>query len=280
MSETIFTCPGKSGDAILQYPVAYQWSKATGKKFSMWLDEKTCKIVKPLFEAQPCVESVELKPGIESWHCGGQPWHWNLKTEDLVGRRVYHLGMRSFPVRQITLQTLEDCKLPVEIDREALAKEPCFDVGPVSSHNRVVLHGQPVCPHNRQTPQFWKFLSSIYPYLLATFDEIVFVGNERDREMGTRTYPSASEYDDGGDALKLAQLIAGSRLVVGTGSFVVTVGGALKVPTIRVHDPIGNHPKVLWSNLGENQLNEGEIELRKSWPVFQDKWLTKVVVGV
>lgn len=276
-SETVFTFPGKSGDAIMQWPVAFQWHKDTGKKFSCWMDENTCKIVKPLFEAQPCVDSVELKPGIESWHCGGQPWHFGLDTKDFEGRTIYHLGMRSFPVRQITLQTLEDAKLPVEIDREALSNDPCFDVGPVEKKNRVVLHGQPVCPHNRQTPQFWKFLSTIYPWMLASFDEIVFVGSERDREIGVRTYPSASEYDDGGNALTLARLIAGSRLVIGTGSFVATIGGALKIPTIRVHDPIGNHPKVLWSNLGENQMNEGELELRKMWPDFRDKWLNKTV---
>lgn len=274
MSETVFTFPGKAGDAVLQFPVAYQWHRKTGKNFTCWLDEKTCKIVAPLFEAQPCVNRVEFMEGVEHHHWGGQPWDFALPAEAYSGREVHHLGPRAFPQRQITLETLENIKLPFEIDREALASEPCISVDREPA-NRVVLHGQPVCIHNGQTPQFWSFLHAISPWLESNFDEIVWVGDARDREMGARTYPGWKCFDDHGSALELARLIARSRLMIGCGSFPVTVGGALKIPTVRVHDPIGNHPKVIWNNLGDNQLNDSEMELRTAWPEFRDRFLVK-----
>jgi hypothetical protein len=273
MSETVFTFPGKAGDAILQWPIAYQWAKATGKKFTCWMDENSCKIVAPLFEAQPCVEKVEFKPGIENYKCGGQPWHFDLPTKDFVGRTIYHLGLRQMPVRQLTLQSLEDSKLTSKIDADALASEPSLVLDGVEPKNRVVLHGQAIFVHNKQTPQFWKFLSGIYGYLKENFDEIVFVGSGRDREVALRTYPEASSFDDQGSFLSLARLAAGSRLMVGVGSAPITLAGALKIPGIRVHDDIEENPKVIWSNLGDNQLNAKEIELRTEWPLFRKKWL-------
>jgi hypothetical protein len=168
---TVFTFPGRAGDACLQFPVAYQWSKVTGQKFTCWLDERSCKMVKPLFEAQPCVESVEFKPGIESYNCGGQPFHFDLPTSAFEGHTVHHLGFRSFPNRQITLETAENFNAGIEIDREALASEP----------------------------------------------------------------------------------------------------------TLRVHDPIQNLPKVIWNGLGDNQLNETEITLRTLWPEWRDQWLKATV---
>jgi hypothetical protein len=247
------------------------------------MDENSTKMVAPLFSAQPCVEAVEFKPGIESYHCGGQPWHFDLGSKDIPeGATIYHLGLRSFPVRQLTMQCLEDCKLPVTIEINKLATECSLFVDGADATtklftptvNRAVIHGQPVCTHNRQTPQLWKFLSGISDYLKSDFDEVVFVGSERDREVGERLYPDWKGFDDKGSFLELARLIQNSRLVIGTGSSVSALGGAMKVPTIRVHDPIGAHPKVIWSNLGDNQLNETEVELRESWPKFRDKILT------
>lgn len=278
MSETVFTLPGKCGDALHQWAVAYWWAQETGKTFTVWTDEKTCGGLKNLFESQACCDKVEFKPGIENHMCGGQPWHFNLQTEDFAGRTVYHLGYRGFPVRQLTLESLEHAKISVKIDRRKLAQEPSLKVEAKTS-NLVILHGNPVCPHSRTTPQFWKFLSGIYPELLASFDEIVFVGSVSDREIGVRAYTSCSQFDDGGDWLKLAELVAGSRLVIACGSAVAALGGALKVPTIRVHDPIGGHTKTIWSNLGDNQINDTEIELRKSWPEFKARWLAREVVA-
>ena len=65
-----------------------------------------------------------------------------------------------------------------------------------------------------------------------------------------------------------------SRAVIGCGSSSVALAGALKVPCIRVHDPIGEFPRRIWDNLGDNQLNDTEIGLRASWPEWRDKWLT------
>ena len=278
MSDTVFSFPGKLGDAIMQWPIAYHWARQTNKYFTAWMDERTCSGLKNLFESQGMCDGVEFKTGIENYHCGGQPWHFNLKTEDFSDKTVYHLGYRQFPVRQLTLETLENCKLPVRIDRRKIAQEPSFSFVGVEQKNRVILHGNPICPHSRSTPQFWKFLSGTADELEREFDELVFVGSPRDREMGVRTYPKWSEYNDEGDWMVLAKLMAGSRMVIGCGSAVAALAGALKIPTIRVHDPIQGHSKNIWSNLGDNQLNDTEIELRKTWPEFRDKWLRTVVV--
>ena len=274
MSETVFTFSGKAGDAIHQYPVAYHWHKKTGEKFTCWMDERSTKMLYTLFAAQPCVEKVEFKPGIENYNCGGQPFHFNLPSKEYTDRRVFHLGLRAFPQRQLTLECLATAKVPVEVDPDTIAKTCAFDLpDPMPKANRLVLHGQGVCPHSKQTPQFWKFLAGIREELPGLFDEIVFVGSVQDRGVGRETYPEWGEFDDDGDFLLLARLLASSRCVIGCGSSVVALAGGLKVPCIRVHDPIGNHPRKIWDNLGENQLNDTEIGLRKSWPEFRDKWL-------
>jgi len=163
VSETIFTFPGKAGDAIMQWPVAYWWSRQHGdSKITVWLDEKSCKIVAPLFAAQPCVEKVEFKPGIVNYACGGQPWHFDLNLSEFEGRNVYHLGYRSFPERQLTLESFHRSNVPVELDVQAVAETNSFEVPAFGKQaNRLVLHGQGVCPHNYSTPTFWKFIASV-----------------------------------------------------------------------------------------------------------------------
>jgi len=275
MSETIFTFPGKAGDAIMQFPVAYWWSKEHDQKFTAWLDEKSCKMVEPLFAAQPCVEKVEFKSGIDNYRCGGQPWHFDLDNADFAGRNVYHLGYRSFPERQLTLESLARSNVPVEVEVATLANTNPFEVPSAGEKvNRLVLHGQGVCPHSRTTPNFWKFLAANRNEIVNIFDEIVFIGSPQDREVGAIAYPEWKAFDDGGDFLKLAQLMVNSRAVIGCGSSSVALAGALKVPCIRVHDPIGESPRRIWDNLGDNQLNDTEIGLRASWPEWRDKWLT------
>ena len=264
---------------MMQFPIAAQWARRTGRTFDCWLDETTCKPLVNLFKAQPGVDEVKLIGGIENWQCGGQPFHFNLKTSDFAGRTIYHLGFRGFPQRQLTLETAENAKLPIEIDRDALAVEPGLVVEPSNPAHRVVLHGQPVYAHTRNTPTFWKFLSIVSKELEGMFEQRVFVGNARDREVGMRTYPGWSELDDGGDFLDTARLMAGSTFVLACGSSMAALAGALKVPCIRVHDPIGDSPKNLWNSLGENQLNETEVALRKSWPEFRDRWLIPQAVS-
>jgi diadenosine tetraphosphatase ApaH/serine/threonine PP2A family protein phosphatase len=275
MNETIFTFAGKAGDAIMQWPIAYHWARQHDSKFTVWLDEKSCKLVAPLFAAQPCVEKVEFKEGIKSYQCGGQPWHFDLPTSEIVGKTIYHLGFRCFPERQLTLETQTRCNVPAEVDIETLANTNPFVVPAAAEKvNRLVLHGQGVCPHSRTTPGFWKFLASVRHELSERFDELVFVGSPADLEVARLAYPTWALFDDGGDFLKLAEFMVDSRAVIGCGSSPVALAGALKVPCIRVHDPIGEAPRRIWDALGDNQLNDTELGLRTSWPEWRDKWLT------
>ena len=278
---TVFTMPGKLGDALLQWPIAHHWlndGAETDRTCEIWLDENTCKPLVPLFRAQPGVTAVNLVSGVENWNCGGQPFHMNLPTSAFDGRTIYHLGLRAFPVRQITLQTMNDCRVPVSVDTDTLANEPSIvlpDAPPPA--NRLLLHGQGICPHSRSTPRFWRFLAAVRDELEAIFSEICFVGSSRDLEVAHEAYPRWGLLPDDGDFLVLARNIADSRAFIGCGSAPVALAGALKVPAIRVHDPIGNDaPKMIWDNLGENQLNDTDIGLRKSWPEFRDRWLKTV----
>jgi hypothetical protein len=283
MSETVFTFPGKCGDAIMQFPIAYWWSKQHGGKFTAWLDDGSCRMLVPLFEAQPCVESVKLIKGVKGYQCGGQPFHFDLPTLEYENRNIYHLGMRVFPQRQLTLECLATTKTGIEVPTEDLAETPCFEITePVPKVNRLVVHGQGVCPHTKTTPGVWKFLASIRDEIPALFDEVVLVGSDRDRQVGKAAYPNWSDYDDGGDFLKLARLIQSSAAVIGCGSSIVALAGALKIPCIRVHDPISitqndpdGAPRRIWDNLGNNQMNETPAGLRIRWPEFRDKWLLK-----
>jgi ADP-heptose:LPS heptosyltransferase len=200
-----------------------------------------------------------------------------METKDFEGHAVYHLGLRAFPQRQITLETLERSKVPVKVSGKELGDTPVFTVPAFEPKNRLLLHGMAVYPHTKSTPAFWKFLNLILDDL-AVFDEVVWVGSARDREVGRRTYPNWAEFDDQGDFLNLAGLMSSSKMVIGVGSSVVALAGALKVPCIRVHDPIGDNPKHIWSNLGDTQINDTEIELRKTWPAFRDRYARAEVV--
>jgi hypothetical protein len=276
---TVFTFPGKMGDAILQFPIVHHYAKETGDTdIELWLDENSLKPLVPLFEAQPGVKAVKLIGGIDNYNCGGQPFHFELPTSAFEGNRIYHLGLRSFPQRQISLQCRQDCKVPLEVSSENFARSRYLKVTEGDHRaNRLVIHGQSVCPHNRATPTLWRFLASIQQDIHELFEEVVFVGSQADIEVGLAAYPNWTGFSDGGDFLKLANFIAGSRCMIGCGSAPITLAGALKIPAIRVHDRIGNDaPRVIWDNLGENQLNRTEIELRKDWPKFRDLWLKPV----
>jgi hypothetical protein len=277
----VFTFPGKLGDALLQWPVAYQFSKVTNQRFQVWMDEKTCKPLEPLFRAQPCVSDVKLVSGVENWNCGGQPFHMNLPTASFDGNTIYHLGLRRYPTRQITLETLEYSRLPVEIDKKALVEEPSIvPAREVEKRNRLIIHGQGVCPHTCTTPMMWKFLASVRGELEELFDEIMFVGSERDREVGSKTYPDWGQFDDEGNFSTLAVELAASRAVIACGSCVAVLAGCLHVPCIRVHDPVSETaPKVIWSNLAPNSINDTELELRDSWPKWRDQTLLNEAVA-
>jgi len=267
--------PGKKGDAILQWPVARQWSRQTGKKFVLWLDETELKPLERLFASQDCVDHVEFKPGITSYHCGGQPWHFDLRTEDTLDHIVYHLGFRQFPERQITLQTALD--VPVHIDTKELSQPSILIPDPLVA-NRVVIHAT-FATHQSGTPKMWRFLRDIKADLEEMYDEIVFIGRAEERSRAKELYPGGTcgpecvwgDFEDGGDFYELARLIAGSRLVIGPGSCGVALAGVIGVPAIRVHDPIGEAPRVIWSGLGPWQWNEEEKALRAMWPEIRDQ---------
>ncbi len=284
MAEVVMTFAGKAGDAIMQWPIAYWWAKQNKSKFVCWMDEKSTKMVAPLFAAQPCVERVEFKPGVEGYGCGGQPWHFDLPASEYEEREVHHLGFKNFPQRQLTLETLENSGLGLVVDQDTLAATPSLEAegdveGFQEGESVCLLHGQAVYSNTKGTPKFWTFLSDIAEELDEMFDRVVFVGNERDREVGVRTYPKWEAFDDHGSFLELARLMNQSNLVIGCGSSVVALAGALKVNSVRVHDPIGDHPKAIWSNLQANHLNLTELELRTEWPMWRDRWLKEVTVG-
>lgn len=273
MKTPTFTFPGKCGDALHQWPCAFWWHRQTGQPFDVWLDEHTCRPLVHLFQTQPGVQNVELKPGIDNWSMGGQPWHFNLEPEEHADRQFIHLGMRTFPQKQITLHALEQMAVRVEVDRRELAEIPSLVCTELPPSNRVLIHGTGICAHNKRTPELWPFVASIRGLLEREFEEIVFVGSDSDRATGLRAYPNWSEFKDDGDFYELAAFMKASRLVLACGSVVAALAGQLKTPCVRVHDDIGGAAKVIWSNLGSNQLNATELELRTQWPEFRDRVL-------
>jgi hypothetical protein len=270
----IFTLPGKIGDSLMQWPVARRYCIEQQKKCELWLDEGTLKPLVSLFEVQPEVEKVKLIPGIQHYQCGGQPFDFGLTTEDFIGHELHHLGMRWFPQRQITLQTMEWVPFHLQ-NKEALAQEPSLHIPEPITGNRVVLHGN-FQSHMSGTPGFWRFLKDHWDELGELFEERCFVGTDEEVDRAREVYPDATGFKDGGNMLQCARLVAGSRCVIGCGSSIAVLGGALKVPTLRIHDAIADHPKVLWANLGANQLNETERDLRKMWPAWRDQWIAPV----
>lgn len=274
----VFSSAGKAGDACHQFAVPFWFHRETGKRFSVWLDQETCKPLVPLFAAQPGVDEVILRGGIDNWTCGGQPWHFNLATQEMLGHEIHHLGFRSFPQRQISLETRYAVPLKLKVDSQTFADTPHLVVPDLPQANRLVIHAMGVCPHNKQTPQVWKFLAGIRAELEDMFSEIVFVGTPNERAVGLDTYPAWKDWADDGDFLKLGSYLKASGLVIAAGSSVAALAGALRVPCIRVHDQIQNLPKVIFSNLGPQQLNATEIELRREWPKFKANLNAKVAV--
>ena len=278
---TVFTFPGKMGDALHQWPIAHHWHKQTGKPFQVWLDQTTCKPLVKLFEAQPGVELVKLVEGVENYNCGGQPFHLNLPTSAFDEHTIFHMGLRGFPARQLTLECLQTSRVPVTLTAETLATERSLVAGgeeprPGGGLGMLVLHGQPAYAHTGTTPTFWKFIAGVRAELEDLFENITFVGAPRDLETAERIYPDWDRYDDGGDLKKTADLVQHSDCMIGCGSAPIVLAGLLRVPGIRVHDAIaGDAPKVIWSNIGDDQVNATEIELRRDWPTFRDKYLKK-----
>jgi hypothetical protein len=261
----VFSAPGKLGDALHQWPVAYQYCTTKDFKCELWLDEASLKPLVSLFEAQPCVSKVKLIPGIKNYSCGGQPYDFAMENDVYMDNEVYHLGLRTFPSRQLTLEAVS--QVPLNIDASKIASEPSLTVpDPLPKSDRVILHGN-FLSHMSGVPGFWQFLNRVKDDLPA---ERIFVGTKEERERAKELYPEWDEFDDEGEFLKLAQVMHGASLVIACGSSVAALAGQLKVPCVRVHDPIGEHPKVIWSNLGPNQWNYTEKELRTEWDKIRE----------
>lgn len=263
MKPKAFFFPGKQGDALLQWPVAYQILHDRNEQGEVWLDSGSCKSLVKLFEAQPCVSAVKLVGPSQNYSCGGQPWQGTFTTEDHVTYEIIPMGFRSFPQRQITLQTALD--VPFEIDTDRLATESSLVIPDPIKANRVVVHGG-FKTHQTGTPRVWRFFRDVRGELEKRFDEIVFVGTADERSRALELYPAYKDFDDHGEFLELARLIAGSSLVIGCGSSNAALASVLHVPCIRVHDLIGEFPRIIWSGLGANQWNETDAALRRMWP--------------
>ena len=273
----VFTCPGKLGDACLQLPVARRWCLENETKCAVWADQGTCKSLIPLLESQSWVSATRLLPGIQHYRCGGQPWDFGFQVADHLDNEIVHLGFRSFPQLQITLQTLQD--VPLNIDGSELATQETFEIDGVIESNRLILHGTFQAPMSG-TPGFWRFLGDRRKELEGLFEEIVFVGSPNERKRALEVYPEWTAFDDNGSFLDLARLMKGSRAVIGAGSSNVALASVLHVPCIRVHDDIGGLPWVIWSGLGDNQLNETERDLREAWSAWRDAWILPTAMSV
>ena len=164
----VFTMPGKMGDALMQWPVVHQYIKQTGRRADLWMDEKTCAPLVNLFKSQLGVDDVVLRKGIENYNCGGQPFHFDIDMGEMEDRVIYHLGFRSFPQRQATIQTLQDSRVPAIVPSEGW--QPSLVVEGQQEASTLVLHGQAVGAHSGTTPSFWKFLAGIRGEIDGLFD--------------------------------------------------------------------------------------------------------------
>lgn len=268
--------PGKIGDAFHQYPVAYQWHLATGEKLHLGLDQRMLRPLAPLFASQPAVEKVYLLPGIDHYMMGGQPFDFGFPPEAYkYWDKIYHLGFKEPADKPITLYTKSRVDYPINTSK--LRNTRCiFGSRPPSPRNLLVLHGARTDQWGN-LPHFWDALHLTYPELRAEFEEIVFVGTSSNRRVW-RKWEGASEFDDAGDWIKLVDFMQDARLVMGVGSAMIALAGALKVPSIRIHDYIEGFPNhKVFSNLGPHQWNLGEgtdyrkeilkcLELLGRWP--------------
>jgi len=97
------------------------------------------------------------------------------------------------------------------------------------------------------------------PYLRDEFEKLVFIGSTEDLSIPKNMHDlQIMPFDDRGDLSKTAKLMSESRLVIGHGSSMVALAGILGVPSIRIHDTIGDFPMEVFSNLGPKHVNFGE----------------------
>lgn len=260
MSKVVFTFPGKLGDFFHQWPIAYHYGKMFGD-FHVGLDQRLLKPIAGLVARQPHVEHVWLLPGIEHYQIGGQPFDFGMPYQEYKHwDKVYHLGFRDAPEKPITLQCREyvDFKIPTK----ALKRE-CTLVGEREPRprNLLLLHGRRYDMYG-EFPNFWHALWESWDLLKAEFDEIEWIGLPEEKRISDKF--GGTDFDDGGDWVKLVDEMRDARLVMGVGGAMVALAGALKVPSIRIHDPVLGFREEVFANFGERQWNLGtDADYRK-----------------
>jgi hypothetical protein len=261
MAKTLVTFPGKLGDALAQWPPAYQWAKATGEKFDVMIDERIARI-RPLLEVQPCVESVVVVRRVRNVLCGGQPWHMDLTVaEHERWPQVFHMGLRRMPEKMLTLQAAEN--IPISFDEATLSEQSLF-VGPRETTNTLVVHGTSWCHYNiRIRPRVWDVLAHLRPWIEERFTRVQFVGKPDEMLEMMEIYGWPQEMFSDIGLLATAGIMNNAAFVIGAGSMGVVLAACLAVPSLRVHDPIlGDEDFTLWSNVGKAHANyfpEGAI---------------------
>jgi len=252
----LITFPGKIGDAFLQWPVARWFIDNKYPKVDIAVAEQISS-VGPIFERQPGVNSVVYLTGIHSWHLGGQPWDFGMQSVFGKWTVLIHLGFRERPDQPITLHCAKEAG--ANLDKAPLS-DPALILPQDDKRNRLLLHGT-FKDHQGHTPSFWSVIRDNRELLEKAFDEIYFIGASNDLSvLSGLDFPAKPFFDDG-DIIKTAEFMANSKLVIGCGSSMVALAGALGIPSLRLHDPTGLEQPV-FSHVGANQVNIDPRELQ------------------
>jgi hypothetical protein len=241
-----FTFPGRMGDLLMQWPVAYQWHKKTGEQFRVVTCEHwNMPRMLPLLETQKCVAEVTVMSGIiNDDSCGGQPWHFNLKEDP----DYFHMGYQDRPNMQLTDFTLK--YFPEPLDRDAVLNEASLDMGERNPQNYCVFFAK---PH-----QNWETALELMQKVTDRFDKVYVIGLPEDLSYICQNVPDTcwqkwhNVDSKTPDLLSDARLIRDARVVITINSLVPTISNVLKVPTVVVHRA---QPFQTYSNTGPNQFN-------------------------
>lgn len=271
--KTLWTFPGKIGDTLLQLPVAVHWALKHGQKIDAHISEQV-EPIGPIIKSLSVIDDVKVATGrITSYHCGGQPWDFGYKNGDTADYgHVLHCGFRRFPDKQITLFTRDALDLQDDL-HDGLFENPYIAFSDPSPKRRLVLHAKRISQSGGDC-LFWPIVKTMLNAGLGNrFDEVVAVGLREERLDARSRLNVQSTWADNGDWAALARYLAESALVIDAGTGVAVLAGAVGTPCIRIHDPIGMHPKTIWSNPQRNQLNFAEGDPLSDISDFIDGWV-------
>lgn len=270
--KTLWTFPGKIGDALLQFGVAAAWMQQTGESIDVRISEGV-EPIGGLLKAQPGVASVEVMTNaITSYHMGGQPWDFGLGEAVEGYDKVFHCGFRRFPTHQITRFTRDELGL-TEITDEDLATEYLLNPGSEPQvANRLLIHPRRI-GQNGGDPLFWKVMTQLLADDIASLFNSVYVIGTREERLDARSRLDLGlALTDDGDWAKLADILSTSAMLIDAGSGIAPLAGALGTPTIRIHDDIMGQPKEIWDNpqpwfmnIDENYNTEAVYDFIRRW---------------